>query len=58
MVSLSIVIPALNAAETIRANLFSLLYNDFPKNCYEIMVVCDGSTDGLVKLPHNFQLKL
>lgn len=58
MVSLSVVIPALNAAETIRANLSSLLRDDFPKGQYEIMVVCDGSEDGTPQIASQFPVKI
>jgi len=56
--SLSIVIPALNAAETIRTNLASLLRNDFPKALYETLVVCDGSTDGTPQIASEFPVKV
>jgi glycosyltransferase involved in cell wall biosynthesis len=55
---LSVVIPALNAAETIRANLTSLLRNDFRKDRYEILVVCDGSSDGTPELVSKFPVKI
>ncbi len=58
MECLSVVIPALNAAETIRANLSSLLNNDFPKNCFEILVVCDGSTDGTPQIASSFPVRV
>lgn len=56
--SLSIVIPALNSSETIRANLSSLLCNNFPKDLYEIIVVCDGSTDGTPQIASQFPVEI
>lgn len=55
---LSVVTPALNAVETIRANLTSLLGNDFPRNRYEILVVCDGSTDKTLQIASEFPVKI
>ena len=58
MASLSVVIPALNAAETIRANLTSVLRNDYPSDKYEILVVCDGSTDRTLRMVSEFPIKI
>ena len=42
---LSIIIPLYNAEKYIQACLDSLLESDLPKNCYEIVIVNDGSKD-------------
>jgi len=44
--SVSIVVPFLNAGKTLRKLLISLLNQDFPKLAYEIVLVDDGSSDG------------
>ena len=55
---LSVVIPALNASETIRACLASVLRNDFPRELYETLVVCDGSTDGTPRMASDFPVRV
>jgi len=55
---LSVVIPALNAVDTIRTNLTSLLSNDFRRDCYEIIVVDNGSTDLTPQVASEFPVKL
>ena len=42
----SIIIPARNEATNISTVLESILVNQFPKECYELIVVDDHSTDG------------
>ena len=41
----SVVIAARNEAESIRATVESLLAQNYPKDCYEILVIDDHSTD-------------
>ena len=41
----SIIIPAYNEEDTVQSTIASVLNLDYPKNCYEIIVIDDGSTD-------------
>jgi len=43
--SISVVIPTLNRADSLRATLQSLIEQTLPKEDYEVIVVNDGSTD-------------
>ncbi|MBT4502353.1 MAG: glycosyltransferase, partial [Gemmatimonadetes bacterium] len=42
----SVVVAARNEADNIRACLCRLLHQDYPEECYEVIVVDDGSSDG------------
>ena len=44
----SIVIPTLNAGDLMPTCLASILKQDYPRECYEILVADGGSTDGTV----------
>lgn len=54
---LSIIIPAYNAVDYIEKCIRTAENQDIPKDEYEIIVVNDGSTDGLELLIHNLQLE-
>jgi glycosyltransferase involved in cell wall biosynthesis len=50
----SVVIPAYNAAGTVRACLAPLLQQTYPRDRYEIILVDDGSSDGLADAARAF----
>ncbi len=43
--SVNVVVPAYNAEDTIRNCLDALVHQDYPANCYQVVVVDDGSWD-------------
>lgn len=43
---ISIIVPVFNAEKHIRVCIESLINQNYPKNCYEIILVDNGSTDG------------
>lgn len=45
----SVVVAARNEASTIEACITSLIHQDYPKDCYEVIVVDDHSTDGTLE---------
>lgn len=45
MVALSVIIPTLNRAIYLKRSLISIIDQTFPNDCYEIIVVDNGSTD-------------
>lgn len=51
----SVIIPAYNAEETIEKCLKALVFQDFPKNKYEIIVVDDGSRDRTKEMVKRFR---
>lgn len=55
---LSVVIPALNGADTIYHTLSSILSNSFSRNRYEVIVVDNGSTDCTVDICKKFPVEV
>lgn len=55
---LSVIIPALNSAETIRLTLSSIFSNDFPQNRFEVLVIDNGSVDGTVEVAKKYPVKI
>ena len=54
----SIIVPVHNGAETIGLCLSALANQEFPRNCFEIIVVNDGSTDGTSTIARQFPVKV
>jgi glycosyltransferase involved in cell wall biosynthesis len=54
----SLVIPAYNASKTIRTCLESALNQTISRESYEIIVVDDGSTDGMAKIVEEYPVRL
>jgi glycosyltransferase involved in cell wall biosynthesis len=54
VVSISIIIPALNEARMISKCLASLADLDFPRNHFEVILVDNGSTDDTIKIAESF----
>jgi cellulose synthase/poly-beta-1,6-N-acetylglucosamine synthase-like glycosyltransferase len=52
---ISVIIPAYNAASTIRDTIEALLNQNYPKNKYEIIVVDDGSKDDTIKIVKSYK---
>lgn len=55
---ISVVIPALNSAETLPHTLSSIFSNKFPSENFEVIVVDNGSVDGTDKIATKFPVKL
>ena len=55
---ISVVIPALDSADTIAYTLSSIFSGDFPKNLYEVIVVDNGSVDNTVDVASRFPVKV
>lgn len=54
MKKITVIIPVLNAFETISKTIESLENQDFDKEEYEVIIVDDGSTDGTKSIVDNF----
>jgi len=54
----SIVVPARNEAMNIGKLIESIRYQDYPRDCYEIIVVDDGSEDGTGDIAQRFGAKV
>ena len=54
MTKLSIIIPAYNASKYIEKCIDSVLNQGIPSDCYEIIIVNDGSTDNTVELAQRY----
>ena len=46
LLPISVIIPTYNRRDLLRETLNSLVQQTYPKNCFEVIVVDDGSTDG------------
>ncbi|GAI94262.1 unnamed protein product, partial [marine sediment metagenome] len=46
----SIIIPTYNRKDSLRETLTSLVQQTWPTDCFEVIVVDDGSTDGTEKV--------
>jgi glycosyltransferase involved in cell wall biosynthesis len=57
MKRLSVVIPTFNRRAVLERTLTALSVQDLPPEDFEVIVVVDGSTDGSVKLLHNWKPK-
>lgn len=53
--SVSVVIPVYNNAERLREVLQAVLQQDYPSDCYEVIVVDNGSTDGSHTVAQSFE---
>jgi glycosyltransferase involved in cell wall biosynthesis len=54
----SVIIPVKNEAKRIVACLESILATDYPKNCYEIILVDNGSTDDTAQIATGLGVKV
>jgi glycosyltransferase involved in cell wall biosynthesis len=54
----SIIVPVHNGAETIRVCLSALVNQEYPRDCFEIIVVNDGSTDRTPEMAKQFPVKV
>ena len=52
--TISILIPTLNSAKTLRACLESIAMQDYPKDNIEIIIADGGSTDGTLEIISEF----
>ncbi len=55
---LSIIIPVKNAQETIQKCIDSVIYQSYPREKYEIIIVDNGSTDQTTDIVQNYNVKL
>jgi glycosyltransferase involved in cell wall biosynthesis len=55
---ISVIVPALNSADTIYYTLSSIFSSDFPRNLYEVIVVDNGSSDATVEVAKKFPAKI
>jgi cellulose synthase/poly-beta-1,6-N-acetylglucosamine synthase-like glycosyltransferase len=51
----SVVIACLNEEQNIAARIENLLQSNYPEECFEIIVVSDGSTDGTVETVRRYE---
>ena len=54
----SVVVPVYNGAETIGACLSALVNQDYPEDCFEVIVVNDGSTDETSEIAKRFPVRV
>ncbi|HEC21577.1 MAG TPA: glycosyltransferase [Chloroflexi bacterium] len=54
----SIIVPVYNGAETLARCLKPLVEQDYPEECYEVIVVDDGSTDRTSEIARSFPVRL
>jgi len=55
---ISVIIPMYNAEKTIKECIESLLNQDFPKYCYEVIVVDNNSTDRSVEVIKSYPIRI
>ena len=48
--SVSFIVPTLNSAATLRACLESIINQDYPAHCKEVIVADGGSTDATLRI--------
>lgn len=56
--SVSIVIPALNEEKMIGRCLESLAHLDFPRDCFEVILIDNGSSDRTIEIARSFEDRL
>lgn len=54
----SIIVPAYNEAMNIERLIESIQYQDYPFECYEIIIVDDGSEDGTGEIAEKYDVKV
>jgi glycosyltransferase involved in cell wall biosynthesis len=54
-IAVSVIIPALNEARVIGRCLESITHLDFPRHCFEVIVVDNGSTDATIPIAESFR---
>lgn len=54
----SIIIPAYNAVETLERCLSAVTQQDYPPECYEVVVIDDGSADDTASIAKHFPVRL
>ncbi len=57
-IMISVIIPALNSANTIRKTLSSLFLGENPQKPFEVLVVDNGSTDGTLEIVKEFSVRV
>lgn len=55
---LSVVIPALNSGKTISKTLSSIFSTELPPECFEVLVIDNGSVDDTVEKAKNYPVKM
>src|SRR5438093_12313457 len=53
--TVSIILPFQNNASTLEGTLKSIIDQDYPKDRFELIMVCDNSNDGSVEIAKEFQ---
>jgi glycosyltransferase involved in cell wall biosynthesis len=54
----SVIVPVYNGAETLDACLTALTGQDYPRECFEVIVVDDGSTDETARIAAKYPVRL
>ena len=54
----SVIVPVHNGAETLDACLTALTGQDYPRECFEVIVVDDGSTDETTQIAAKYSVRL
>jgi len=55
---ISVIIPAFNSAGTINLTLSSIFSNKFPRECFEVLIIDNASTDDTVKVAQRYPVKV
>jgi len=55
--SISVIIPTLNAASTLRQSLQSVAWQNYPQNLIEIIIIDGGSSDQTLEIAREYQAK-
>src|SRR6266571_7730855 len=53
--AVSIVLPFQNNATTLKETLNSIMQQDYPRDRFELIMVCDNSNDGSIRIAGEFQ---